>query len=400
MDTNEQEALFKRLLAKKADRGHLVYMRYYQDGNPTETDTLFNLLSLDKSMLTEDGKHILDYLENKKEESTSYFSYENFKWKLLAFLSLQDIFGMPMHTGSNQQNIFQLRYFYYESKYILIESILGSLNGLHIINKQALRNFLEFNLLQNYFFNVTEKAQSLRPFMDYLQSNISPSAATILKKAFPDDEFCKPIRKRIQVELNNLSNRYSHAYAPADSPKHYGIYSPDASFETLYFWIPMAAVLEIVLWTYYVNFPMLFFPTDILRKFGFNWPVGLFVNRSTGGIIKKAITEKDYPLFREYAGSKTDVSDLQHFYESQSDLSDDQIWETWHKERAERDTLQGCYAKALVEERATHEMLAVRTQKTEGEILKEFNEEEAMNEWITTYYTELAAWRKVYKKIK
>ena len=64
---NEQEALFHRLLAKQQQRHTQVYMRYHLDGNPTKPDSLFNLLSLDTSMLTEDGRQILQYLETKQE---------------------------------------------------------------------------------------------------------------------------------------------------------------------------------------------------------------------------------------------------------------------------------------------------------------------------------------------
>ena len=399
MDTNEQEALFRKLLAKRANKEHLVYMPYYQDGNPIKPDSLVNLLSLDESMLTEDGRQILHYLENKQEEP-GYFKYEDFKWKLQAFLAMQDIFGMPMVAGTNGRNIFEMRYFYYESKYILIESILGGLNGLHIVNKQALRSFLEFNLLQNYFFNVTQKANSFKLFNDYLQSRINPSINTLLNKALPDDEFCKPIKKRIQVELNSLSNKYNHAYTPNDSPKHFGVYSPDTSFETLYFWIHISMVLELVLWIYYVNFPMLFFPVDIIRKFGFNWPVGLYVSDSTSGIIKKATSEMDYALFKEYAASKSIVIDLRNFYDSQPTLDDEEIWNTWHKERKKNDSFHGCYAKAVVEERATHEMLAVNTRKTETEVEKEFDEKDATIETFAKQYMEFSAWRKVYKSVK
>jgi len=202
------------------------------------------------------------------------------------------------------------------------------------------------------------------------------------------------------VELNSLSNKYNHAYTPNDSPKHFGVYSPDTSFETLYFWIHISMVLELVLWIYYVNFPMLFFPVDIIRKFGFNWPVGLYVSDSTSGIIKKATSEMDYALFKEYAASKSIVIDLRNFYDSQPTLDDEEIWNTWHKERKKNDSFHGCYAKAVVEERATHEMLAVNTRKTETEVEKEFDEKDATIETFAKQYMEFSAWRKVYKSVK
>lgn len=400
MDTNKQEALFHRLLAKQQQRHNQVYMRYHLNGNPTKPDSLFSLLSLDTSLLTEDGRQILEYLENRQEEPTSHFGYDQFKWKVEAFLCLQDIFSMPVLTGGNAGNLFQIQYFYYESKYVLTECILGGLNGQHIINKQGLRNFLEFNLLQNYFFAITQDAGSYQMFNDYMARGIKPSNDTLLKKALPADEFCKPIKKRVQVELKNLSSRYSHAYNPGDSPKHFGVYTPDTSFESLYFYVHISAVLETVFWMYYVNFPMLFFPVDIIRKFGFNPPVGLYITESTSGVIKKATSAADYTLFKDYAATRSVIGDLQHFYDSQPTLTDAEIWETWKEDRGEEDNFHTCFAKTVAQQRATQEMLAVDTQQAAEETEEDYAEMDRVSEASMKYYMEFASWRKIYKKVK
>lgn len=399
MYTHKQEILFQRLLTKQERRGTQVYMRYHMDENPQKPDSLFNLLSLDRSCLTEDGHQILEYLENKEEDSTSYCQYRQFKWKVEAFLSLQDIFSLPMVTGGTSETLFQIMYYYYESKYLLTESIIGGLNGLHIVNKQALRSFLEFNLLQNYFFAMTRNACTYQSFTEYMRTGFKPTSGTLIKKALPADEFCKPIKKRLQVELDNLSNRYSHPYVPADSPKHFGVFTPDVSFESLYFYIHISAVLDITLWMYYVNFPMLFFPVDIIRKFGFNPPVGLFVTPSTTRVLQQAMSAADFILFKDYASTSSIIADLLHFYDGQAIMSDEQIWETWTGERDKKDTLHSCFAKSVAQQRAIHEMMATYRQPT-AEKEEDYAEMDRLSEKYIKYYTEFASWRKIYKKVK
>jgi hypothetical protein len=88
----------------------------------------------------------------------------------MAFLSVQDLLTTPLFSDTTNAGILQIKYFYYESKYILMEIIASSLNGLHIANKQLLRNFLEFNLLQCFFINKIKQEESFRSFNEYLKT--------------------------------------------------------------------------------------------------------------------------------------------------------------------------------------------------------------------------------------
>jgi hypothetical protein len=54
--------------------------------------------------------------------------------------------------------------------------------------------------------------------------------------------------------MDNLSNRYSHAYDQGESPKVDGIFRPGLSIESLYFHIQASATLD-------------YSSMDLLRKF-------------------------------------------------------------------------------------------------------------------------------------
>lgn len=392
MTEEEQQQYIESLWKRASQGGHSVYMRYYKDGKPTEIDRLFQLLSLHDGQLTEDGNKALNYLESQNEANEKYFTFEKFKWKVLAFLSIQDCFDMILHDEYNDRNIFQSKYFYYESKYVLIESILSGLNGLHIASKQLLRGFLEFNLLQNYFNNIIFKEHSFRVFNQYLKNKQTPNYNTILQNAIPQDEFCRPLKKRIQVELKNLSERFSHAYEPSMSPKSNGIFIPESSFDSLYFWVHTSVVLDIVIWLYCVNYPMLFHPVDTIRKFGFGGPVGSFITISNASIIQKVLSDDDYELFKGYSKDKQVVKDLMSFYNQQPDLTEEEIWKTLSVERKEDDTIDGCFVKQIVEMRAYHELLSVTAMKNEPP------EKDVYSNFLK-HYVEYSGWRKVYKNV-
>ena len=69
----------------------------------------------------------------------------------------------------------------------------------------------------------------------------------------------------------------------------------------LAFWRLNRLVLEAALWVYYVNFPMLFKPTDVYRKFGCNRPMGHFADDVCATAISGALDPQDLKIFSDYA---------------------------------------------------------------------------------------------------
>lgn len=394
MDSKTRESFIDNLLNKQRQHHVMTYIKYFDDEDNMIPDTLLNLLSSNEHMLNEGGKTLIKYLENSPAE-TSELSYENFKWKLTAFLSIQDVFdmkGQPDVASINQQNLLKLRYFYYESKYILTESIISSLNGSHIGNKHLMRTFLEFNLMQNYFIRENDRRGSFKPINDYFDKNRNPSISNLINKAIPEDSFCKPIKKRFQIELESISKNYSHPYDPQKSPKHSGGFLPSNTLESIYFWIHWSIILDMVLWLYFVNYPTLFFPVDITRKFGFNRPMGLFVDESVGRIIKKSISDEDFALFKKYAGEQSAVESILDFYNNQKELNDDEIWETWTEE-TKPSTLREAYILNCVQMRVMQEAISIGKPTDEREVTESEGK-------IIQYLNSFSKWEKIYKKIR
>ena len=101
------------------------------------------------------------------------------------------------------------------------------------------------------------------------------------------------------------------------SPKHIGAFVPEQSLEGLFFAPKMSIIIEPVLWMYFVNFPMLFHPVDIQKKFGFQYPVGLFIDDQGAETIKQSIPKDDYIQFSGvFKKSDSYVSNMD-FYHSQ-----------------------------------------------------------------------------------
>jgi hypothetical protein len=76
---------------------------------------------------------------------------------------------------------------------------------------------------------------------------------------------------------------------------------------------------------------MVFHPRNTLKKFGFNGPVGLFIDEIGAYIVRKSLKEDDYESFLLYSSSHDTVKDLMKWYASRSNLTDEEIIGTWNK---------------------------------------------------------------------
>src|ERR1017187_74509 len=114
MSQSDDNQLFSELIKKANERSVRISMRYFDEYSTMIPGSLLEIIGVEESQLNSDGKRILDYLENEPDTPSEEFSFTKFKWKLLAFIYLQDIFDGKVLDDYKTDNLFQLKYFYYE----------------------------------------------------------------------------------------------------------------------------------------------------------------------------------------------------------------------------------------------------------------------------------------------
>ena len=165
---------------------------------------------------------------------------------------------------------------------------------------------------------------------------------------------------------------------------------PGQCAETLIFPYAFSMIIEPVLWLYYTNFPMAFHPVDISRKFGFNYPVGMFMDDIGSRIIKNSISGKDYEHFEKYAKFCDLYDDLMSFYNSRADLTDNEIEATWDKENdGKYEGLLVSHCKVRTKLRVINELFSLIPQEEKFEHFDVISENMGFDRW-----------KKFYKKIK
>lgn len=257
-----------------------------------------------------------------------------FKWRLWAFVEIQDIFSMPFYKDFTKESIFNIWYFYFESKFLIIESILAGLNGQYHCSRSLLRSFLEFSTSQNYFHNISFKSSSYFSLNEYFKKGHLPKWNGILSKAIEKNDLGELVKSRLDTHYKALSNNIAHPYHPKDSPAQIrGANTTGHSpLGLLSFWQSVDLVLEPVLWMYGLNFPMIFHSKDISKKFGFNPPMGLFLDISQKHIFENAFHHSNLKRFYEYSSNLVEVKDMNEWFNSQSDINEDEFSKSWNKE--------------------------------------------------------------------
>ena len=288
-------------------------------------------------------------------------AWTDFKWKLTAFTYVQDVFDTVLRQSDDPLVMFQQYYFYYESYYLLCESILCGLNGFYVAAHALLRPFLEFSLLQNYYYRTLHDSHSYRQLELYFKNGTPPASKTVVKRAMPRDQFTKSIRFRLNQHLGGLSESTLHPYHPDHSARQHITVVGRPSFEGLHFWFTTKLLVEAALWMYYVNFPLLFHPVDVMRKFGYNGPVGFFVDEPGGRAVKESLSEEDYAEFKRYSDTQEDTTARLAWFGGFPNLTDAQIETSWKKvEDGEFPGLWAGYCAQMAKLRALRRSMAIR----------------------------------------
>ncbi len=258
--------LYRTLLAQieQPRKVSANYSIYKIPSGPHTPSSILESLEIEETILSNTAKEALEALEVASAAPDS--DWLDFKWKLMAFTYVQDIFDSPLYAGDDIRTIFHQYYFYYESLNILTESVLCGLNGFYTAAYALLRLFLEFSLLQNYYYRITNETPSYHALERYFHTGIHPAWHTVLKKAFPNDEFSGTVRFRIHSHLRGLSESSIHPYHPDHSPAQHKDPTSPHSFEGLHFWVVTKLAVESALWSYHVNFPLLFHPVSLLKN--------------------------------------------------------------------------------------------------------------------------------------
>lgn len=390
----KREQFVKKILTNSEESTLKAYTLLPQNDSKELSTPLTVILNLDTTKISKEGNTILDILEN--DPLFPYRSqYRQLKWNILALISVQDIFPGTIYNQYNHESFFAKNYFYYEGIHLIREYFYTGFNNFLKASDHLVRTILEFHIRHCYFHWKCEQSNSYLPITDYLKNGVCPSNHVMINKYLSNDTFSKPIKSKIQSLIRQLSNTSSHAFNPEHSIRGNGKMHFEYTMDSVLFWLTLNGVLSTTLWSYFACYPMLLHPKDIIKKFGYNPPLGLFISNNHFTVFRNALDKEDLEEFVKYTGQSSIVNDLISYYNGMPNLLEDDIQKTWSNEDGPiPDTYFEGYIQILAKMRISKEMLANRcTLKNE---LSEVSYPEA----FFNNYSKYTYWKNIYSKIK
>ena len=316
--------LLKRLIDQPENK---IRFDVFYSNRVDEPMGLLQSLGIEEEMLSDQAKEAIAAISEMVETDSS--SWNAFLWRLTAFSRIQEIFDMKAFKNEGGLEFAEQYYFYFESRILLSESVLAGLNGLYNSSDHLLRPFLEFSILQNYYYRIIDKAGDYNSITAYFKSARNPSWSTSLKGCLPNDRLSKLVKFRLQKALGGLSDTVNHPYNPSFSHRHHRKANLGHSLEGLFFWHKIDLVVLTSLWTYYINFPLLFHPVEKMRKFGYEGQIGVVIDKNLGEVIRKSLSESDYKEFHEYSAKQEKTKGILEWFSGLPNLSDEKIKAAW-----------------------------------------------------------------------
>ena len=277
--------------------------------------------------LNDAGEIAWKHLRNEKELTELH---REVTWLVQALNEFMDLANFnPPDNGQWQHK----NYLYFEAISALREATVGMLNGSPRASTGLLRSVLEMFLLHCWWqARISRKGSSVQ-FYDWLEGRRpKPKFRDMVRNNF--DFLGIPADAAMMEQVKRTYERLcSYVHAPLfkesvttlnqGNQGHVGI-------AVLRHWLVLARdALRIALEQFVHLHPQCLFPVDIIRKFGFNPPVGMYFDRFNFVPLMAVFGEAQITTYCTRLQDHESVQSAMQFYESRPDLTREEILETW-----------------------------------------------------------------------
>ena len=295
--------------------------------HPNDAISFRDVWTIGDGELNEAGRVACGRLRSEKELARLH---REVAWSGQALVEFADLANF---TRSAKGRFQYKNYLYFEAISTLREATVGMLNGSPRASTGLLRSVLEMLLLHcwwqqrisrmdnsDHFYDWLEGRRRKPKFRDMVANNfewlgISADAAAMEGIQHTYDQLCSYVHAPIREESMTMLNQGNVGQVGIGVLRHWLVLARD--------------VLRIVLEQLIHQYPQCLFPVDIIRKFGFNPPVGMYFDKYNFVPLKAVIDETQIKVYQARLQNHEFVESVVSFYESRPDLTDEKILETW-----------------------------------------------------------------------
>ena len=290
---------------------------------------------LEDAELSSNATSVVNGLESLPDREI----YDEVCWQGQALLEFQDLQDMPPPKRGRWMS--NWAYLLCESLNVLRQVVVCGLNGQIHAALAALRSSLEAFVCHYWWRRKLYLADDYECFYDWFNGKDQlRNFSRIITETLKELEHPPGV-----VVFDGLKEVYSQLCSYAHKPllddaiiTMRGGNAPKISNQEILYWLLLvhrtqSCMLDVAV----LSSPNSVFPVDLYRKFGFNPPVGLFFDLSSGYVLKKALGAERFDAYRRHFERLDPPADLIAWYNEHSDLSDEEILATWKEESPSND---------------------------------------------------------------
>lgn len=302
--------------------------RIYRE--PTDAISLRDVWMITDGEMNTAAGIALKHLQNEKELAEPH---REVAWLIQALIEFMDLANFTPHGKGKRQ---RKNYLYFEALSALREATLGMLNGSPRASTGLLRSVLEMLLLHCWWQAQILRTGSSEKFYDWLEGRRKkPKFWDVVKDNFdflgiPADPEAKEQIKQTYYRLCS----YVHAPLLEESVTTLNQGNQgQVDIAVLQHWLVLARdALRIALEQFVHLHPQSLFPVDVIKKFGFNPPVGMYFDKCSFVPLMAVFGAAQIETFQARLKDHDSVQFAMQLYESRPDLTREQIFETWSDE--------------------------------------------------------------------
>lgn len=297
---------------------------------PDDAISLRDVWTIFDEELNEAGRFACRRLLDEKELSNLH---REVAWSAQALIEFMDLANFT-HSGAGR--VQYKNYLYFEAVHALREATIGTLNGSPRASTGLLRSVLEMIFLHCWWQKRIERKCSSEQFYDWLEGRGSkkPRFRDMVTNNFEWLEIpAEPTAKDDVLRTYDRLCSYVHAPIREESVTILNRGNVDETGTgVLRHWLVLARdVLRFGLEQLVHLYPQCLFPVDVIRKFGFNPPVGVYFDRFNFVPLEVVFGADFIDSRRARLHDHTLVEVAKDLYESRPDLTDEQVLQTWKR---------------------------------------------------------------------
>lgn len=282
------------------------------------------------------AKPMLDYFD--QEQSAMYLHAVGAIGGWLDFLPALPTRAIPDRSTNDSEALHDpialAHHAYFEATLALGDSLAAGCGGHARAGLALLRPFVEFAVTEVYV-NEQEDEARLHDFLTYLRgSGHRPRFRTMLDEIFAEERFATVRSYRALVDLIYAGvSSWLHVPTVADSglDMRAGNTVRSTVGETVYWMSILGIAVQRMLALMVLRYPMVLFPVDRIRRFGYGGPVGLVVDEPTSASILEGLGERHADALRGWLADDPEVTSIRDWVDSYPELSDEEIEADWER---------------------------------------------------------------------